>query len=284
MSTPEPARETPAPTALPGDRPRGVADFLPSPFFVLLLGLTGIAGWLSWRAAEVEWTGDPTVRPLLPPLAIILAWLIVLALHEYAHALPAYRSGDRALRGSGYLRLNPFGFRDLFAGAVLPTAYLVLGGFGMTGPATYVDRSAVGSRARRFLIALAGPLATLLVAAALVVVVSLLVPAGQDTDNWAIAAMAFVSYAAFTAAVINLLPLPGLDGFDALAPFLPEQWVERAEGMRLFGSIAVFAVLWFPVVNAPFTDAMEHLLNLLTPNPLYNGFIFHGLLLLEFWA
>ncbi|WP_017570806.1 peptidase M50 [Nocardiopsis halotolerans] len=261
------------------------ADFLPSPVFVLLLGLTGFAGWLSWTAVELDWVAAGTsVTPLIPPLLILLGWIASLAVHEFAHALTAYLAGDRSLRGSAYLRFNPFAYRQAFAGLVLPSIYLCLGPFGMTGPPTYVDWDRIPSRGRRAMVALAGPLASLLLAAALAAAVSILVPPGKDTTNWAIAAMAFLCFANLTAALINLLPVPGLDGFEVLAAWTRRRWVSVARINALFGSVAVFAILWFPGLNDVLVRSVYSLFDVLLPNPVFRGIVFYGELLLQFWA
>ncbi|GHC76815.1 hypothetical protein GCM10007079_13510 [Nocardiopsis terrae] len=261
------------------------ADFLPSPVFVLLLGLTGFAGWLSWRAVELDWAAEGTaVTPLIPPLLILLGWIASVAVHEFAHALTAYLAGDRSLRGSGYLRFNPFAYREAFGGLVLPSVYLGLGGFGLNGPPTYVDWERVPTRGRRVMVALAGPLASLLLSAALALTVSLLVPLGQDSVNWAISAMAFLSFANLTSALVNLLPFPGLDGYHVLAAFRGARWTGFVRANGLFCSIAVFAVLWLPVVRDLFDTLVYTLFDLVLPNPSVPGMMFHGKLLLQFWA
>ncbi|MFE3458954.1 site-2 protease family protein [Nocardiopsis aegyptia] len=267
-------------------RTPGWADFLPSPVFVLLLGLAGFAGWLSWRAVEMDWAAEgTTVTPLIPPLLILLGWIVSVAVHEFAHALAAYLAGDRSLRGGGYLRFNPFAYREAFAGLVLPVLYLGLGAFGMTGPPTYVDWDRIRTPGRRVAVALAGPMANLLLAAVFAVTVSILVPPGNDTTNWAIAALAFLCFANLTAALVNLLPVPGLDGFEVLAAFLGDRpWIGTARTNALFGSVAVFAVLWFPVVNQWFFGLLYSLLEWILPNPAVSGMIFHGQLLLRFWG
>ncbi|MFD6951956.1 peptidase M50 [Nocardiopsis sp. TSRI0078] len=261
------------------------ADFLPSPVFVLLLGLTGFAGWLSWQAVELDWAADGTnVTPLIPPLLILLGWIASLAVHEFAHALAAYLAGDRSLRGSAYLRLNPFAYRQAFAGLVLPSVYLCLGAFGLTGPPTYVDWARIPSRGRRALVALAGPLASLLLAAALAAAVSVLVPPGNDTTNWAISAMALLCFANLTTALVNLLPVPGLDGFEVLAARARSPWIRTARANALFGSVAVFAVLWFPGLNDALVNLVYALFDLVLPNPVFAGIAFYGELLLQFWV
>lgn len=258
-------------------------DFLPSPVLVMLLGAAGFAGLLSWNAVELDWAAEGTnVTPLIPPLFILLGWLVSGAVHEFGHALAAYLAGDKSLRGSGYLRLNPFAYKEAFAGTVLPVLYLGLGGFGMTGPASYVDWDRIPGRGRRVLVALAGPLASLLLAAVLAVVVTILVPPGNDSTNWAIASMAFLSFANLSAALINLLPVPGLDMFEAVAP--KRDWVSAVRANALFGSVAVFAILWFPIVNDWFESALFSLMDLVLPNPVFPGLAFLGQLLLQFWG
>ncbi|MFD3688423.1 site-2 protease family protein [Nocardiopsis sp. NPDC058631] len=280
--------------AAPGDdvAPGGGApapswiDFLPSPVFVLLLGLTGFAGWLSWGAAELDWAAEGTsVTPLVPPLLILLGWIVSATVHEFAHALAAYLAGDRSLRGSAYLRLNPFAYQHAFAGLVLPSLYLGLGALGMNGPPAQVDWERIPTRGRRIVVALAGPLTSLLLSAVLAVVVTVLVPPGNDTTNWAIAAMAFLSFANLTSALVNLLPVPGLDGFEVLAAVAGRaRWVPAARRNALFGSVAVFAVLWFPGVKEVVVNLVYGLFDLVLPNPVFPGIAFYGELLLQFWA
>lgn len=254
-------------------------DLLPSPLFVLLLGVTGLAGWLSWTQAEVQWTGDDSIA-YAPLVLIVGGWIVSLAVHEYAHALVAYHSGDRALRGSGYLRLNPATYRELFANLVLPVVFLLLGRFGLTGPAVYLDREAVPSRARRSLAALAGPAASLVLAAVLGVVISVLIPPDAVTDNWALGGIMFLCFLNATAGLLNLLPLPGLDGFAAVAPYLPRRFAWQSHTAGLFGVIAVFAVLWLPPVRPYLNDVMYALFTLVGLPQLDIG---HGSFMLQLW-
>lgn len=258
-------------------------DFLPSPVFVLLLGLGGFAGWLSWTAVETDWASDDTnITPLIPPLLILIGWIVSTAVHEFAHALTAYLAGDRSLRGSGYLRFNPFAYRETFTGTILPVLYLGVGGFGMNGPAGYVDWDRIPTRGRRVAVALSGPLASLLMAAIYGGAVSLMVPPGNDTTNWALAALSFLCLANLTSALVNLLPVPGLDMFEAVAPDRP--WVRKARVNQLFFSVGVFALLALPVINPWLQDQVFALLDLLMPNPTFPGTAFLGQLLWQFWT
>ncbi|WP_017541849.1 site-2 protease family protein [Nocardiopsis halophila] len=279
-----------------------VFDLLPSPVFLLILGITAFAGWFSWtRWEETQDLYEYGGTPYAPFVFILGAWIACVAVHEFAHALVAYLSGDRGLRGSGYLRLNPFAYRErrvsgkgetgggLFTGLLMPAVFVVLGGIGLTGPASYVDRDALGGRGRRILTALAGIVASLVLAAGFAVAVMLLVPAGMVTDNWLIGGLMFLCYLNLTVALVNLLPIPGLDGYTVLVPLLEAATASprRFEGMEraarsfgLFGTIAVFGVLWFNVVNLAYINAMTGLFRQIGMPQMD---IFFGELLMRFW-
>ncbi|GAB3449227.1 site-2 protease family protein [Streptomonospora sediminis] len=263
-----------------GDRARSAADLLPSPVFVLLLGITGLAGWFSWTRAEIDWTGDDATV-YLPFVFIAAGWIVSVCLHEFGHAVLAYRFGDRSLRGGGYLRLNPFRFSELFSSLIMPLAFLLLGGIGLTGPATYLDPAAVPSRARRSLAAAGGIGISLVLAAAGIAAVALLVPAGMFTDNWMIGGLMYLCYLNLTAALVNVLPIPGLDGFGVIAPYLPGSWAEKVRPWGVFGVIAVFAVLWVPAVNVAVPGLVTEAFAAVGLTQMDVGF---GEILLRFWA
>lgn len=276
----EGAADTAAETDRDGAAPSRMAELLPSPIIVLLCGVTGLAGWLCWTRAELDWGGNPDTV-YLPFVFVLSGWVVSLALHEFAHAALAHRFGDRALRGSGYLRLNPFRFRDLFANLLLPVVFPIVGGIGLTGPAGYLDPAAVGGRARRTLVALAGPAVNLLIAAAIAGVLSVLVAPDEVTNNWALGGLMYLCYLNLCTALLSLLPVPGLDGFDAVAPYLPERAAQRGRSLGLFGAIAVFGVLWFPYVNERFFGLMVEVFSLAGFPQIYINF---GRVLFQFWG
>ena len=186
--------------------------FRPSPIFLGLLGVWITGGLMAWYEF-----GNPTVDTLL---FVLGGWLVSLSLHEFSHALFAYRAGDRFVAQRGYLTLNPLKYTHPLLSIGLPLLFLLLGGIGLPGGAVWVDRSAIRGRLRNSLISLAGP------AANVVFLIVLVVPfvAGADTGAhptfWA--AVAFFAFLQLTAAVLNLLPVPGLDGGNALRPWLKD--------------------------------------------------------------
>jgi Zn-dependent protease len=54
----------------------------------------------------LTWNGFGSIR-FDVFLFVVSGWLVSLCLHEYAHAVVAYRAGDRDIAHRGYLTLNP---------------------------------------------------------------------------------------------------------------------------------------------------------------------------------
>ena len=179
---------------------------------------------------------------------VLVGWIFSLCLHEFAHAAVAYLGGDTSVREKGYLTFNPLRYVDPVTSLLIPLLFLLLGGIGLPGGAVYIDRSRLRSRYWECAVALAGPAANLLVAFVLVLALG----TGAVPAN-AAPAVAFLALLQVTAILLNLLPVPPLDGYAAIAPFLPR-------GLRItfsrWGSISMLillAVLWFvPTASAWF--------------------------------
>ena len=261
--------------------------FVPSPVFVGIVALTVVSGAMAW-------TGFGNVRVDVF-LFIICGWLLSLCLHEYAHALVAYFSGDRGVAERGYLRLNPLKYTSPVLSIVLPIIAVVLGGIGLPGGAVWVDHAYIRSKSRESLISLAGPATN--VVFALVLAVPFMLGAGGDLsvfrdsasgdvvlygahgDFWvALAALAFLQV---TASLLNFLPVPGLDGGNIIQPWLSEQYQRVYRLFAPYGFILLFALLWQSRINGWFFSAVGWLAGLIgIPDELAQ----FGLLWMRFWS
>jgi Zn-dependent protease len=63
------------------------------------------------------------------------------------------------------------------------------------------------------------------------------------------AGVAFLGFLQITALVLNLLPIPGLDGYGALEPHLSPATRRSLEPVRQFGFIILIVVLMTPALN-----------------------------------
>jgi Zn-dependent protease len=183
---------------------------------------------------------------------VLVGWIFSLCLHEFAHAAVAYMGGDTSVREKGYLTFNPLRYMDPIASLFIPLVFLLLGGIGLPGGAVYINDSRLRSKYWACAVALAGPAANLMVAGVLVLVLYSETMAASN----AAPALAFLALLQVTAIILNLLPVPPLDGYRAVAPFLGRQLRTMFDR---WGSIALWIlllVLWFvPAASAWFWTA-----------------------------
>ncbi|HWU49913.1 MAG TPA: site-2 protease family protein [Asticcacaulis sp.] len=195
--------------------------------FLLLL-----AGWLACGMALV---GTPQVAALATFGFVLLGWIVSLCLHEYAHAVTAAAFGDDTIAAKGYLSLNPLLYFRGAGSLILPVIALVLGGIALPGGAVTIRTDLIGKPWQQSLVALAGPLTTLVCA-----VLALL--AGLATQGPLSDAFYLLAFFELMAFVLNILPIPGLDGFMALRPWAPAG-MDRIVPQKIAGLIAVGALL-----------------------------------------
>ena len=167
---------------------------------------------------------------------VVVGWIFSLCLHEFAHAAVAFLGGDTSVREKGYLTFNPLRYVDPIASLFVPLVFLLLGGIGLPGGAVYIDARRLRSRWWACAVALAGPAANLAIAAVLVLVLS----TATMARSAAAPPLAFLALLQVTAVILNLLPFPPLDGYRAIAPFLPKN-VQMT--FDRWGSVPLFVLL-----------------------------------------
>lgn len=184
-------------------------------------------------------------------ILVLGGWSVSLCLHEFGHAFVAYRGGDWTVREKGYLTLDIRRYTDVTLSFVLPVVFLLLGGIPLPGGAVWVNHGLVRSTGVRSLVSLAGPLTNLVIGALLTAAVALVpMPVGLAVG---LSALALIQVLAF---LLNILPVPGLDGFGIIEPFLPEGPRRLAAQVRPWAPIALFVLLiGLPAVSRAFIDA-----------------------------
>jgi Zn-dependent protease len=178
-------------------------------------------------------------------------WVLSLIFHEFAHAYVAWKGGDHSIAAKGYLSLDPRKYTDPLTSLVIPIILVLAGGIGLPGGAVWINRGALRSKGVAAMVSLAGPLTNLIFATVCLVPIS--VGVVDPNENLALAAgLTFLGFLQITAFVLNLLPIPGLDGFGAIEPFLPDHVLIALAPVRRYGLMAMFVLLWFvaPVRNA----------------------------------
>ena len=175
---------------------------------------------------------------------VLLGWIFSLCLHEFGHAIVAYHGGDTTVKDKGYLTFNPLRYTDPMLSIVLPLLFLFMGGIGLPGGAVYIERWRLKNRTWQSLVSLAGPTANLLVAIVLSIALRFAPPEPYGMNSpWP--GIAFLAQLQFWALVFNLIPVPPLDGYGIIEPFLPIDWQVRVNSVRGWLPMLVFAAIWF---------------------------------------
>ncbi len=214
----------------------------PSPVFLGILALT-VAGGAMAAFGDINTVLVRDRDPLLIAGVVIFVaagWVASLSLHEFGHAMVAYRGGDYSVAHKGYLTLDVRKYTDPVLSIVLPLIFLIIGGIPLPGGAVWINRGALRSRGTSSWVSLAGPLSNLAVGAALALVVALVPMAGG-----LVIAMSYLALLQIVTFILNILPIPGLDGWGAIEPYLPARAREIGAQVRPWAPIILFAVLFF---------------------------------------
>ncbi|MEV7830815.1 site-2 protease family protein [Streptomyces subrutilus] len=225
-----------------------------SSVFLGIVAVMAVTGW-------AVWSGYGTSTGLAVFLFVTSAWVVSLCLHEYAHARTALHSGDLSVGAKGYLTLNPLKYTHALLSIVLPVLFVILGGLGLPGGAVYIERDRIRGRWKHSLISAAGPLTN--VAFAVVCTAPFWLDALDGVPLAFRYALGFLALLQVSAAILNFLPVPGLDGYGVIEPWLSRRARRELAPLAPFGLIAVFALLWVPAVNAFFFDTVQGLLSAL---------------------
>lgn len=179
-------------------------------------------------------------------LAWLLAVVIAITVHEFAHAKSAEKAGDPTARKAGRVTLNPLAHYD----PVGSTMFLLMG-FGWAKPVPVNPLYFKNRRRDNIMVSLWGPLSNLLVATAAAIPLRLGI-AGEHTMTFAI-----IVFANLLLAIFNLIPIAPLDGSHILEGFLSAKANQRlaafyARNQQLL--LIAFLVVFFvgPVRSAVF--------------------------------
>jgi Zn-dependent protease len=227
-----------------------------SPVFIGLLLALAAAGAVLWFDLV------PQAGPLFVIVFVVAGWVASLSVHEFGHAFVAYLGGDRSVVASGYLTLNPLRYTNVLLSIVMPVVFLLLGGIALPGGAVYIDHAALRSRRWDTAVSLGGPLGTLI--CLVIVAIPFVLPGHEtwitDTNILFFEALAFLGFVEVFALLLNLVPIPGLDGFGAIRPWLSYSAQATVNRIGFAGIFIVFILLWYvPPIRDTFFLTIFHI-------------------------
>ncbi len=176
---------------------------------------------------------------------VMAGWVITLCLHEFAHSAVALAGGDTSVRARGYLTLNPFRYVNGVYSIVIPVIILAIGGIPLPGGAVLIENHRLKKKWWSSLVSLAGPLTNFILGILLVRLTLFFggILPHQGALNPLLAGIGLLALLQFVTAILNILPIPGFDGFGVLAPYLPPAVAARLAPTRQWAPLIFFFLL-----------------------------------------
>jgi Zn-dependent protease len=183
----------------------------------------------------------------------VLPVLFAIALHEVAHGWVAKLLGDKTAEKMGRLSLNPLKHVDPVGTVLLPGLMLVFTNFvfGWAKPVP-VDWSKLRSPRRDIgLVAVAGPVANLAMGVAWITLANLAIALNNHFISRPLLLMAAAGiYINIVLMLLNLLPIPPLDGGRILTSVLPQKWAYQFSQIERYGFIILILLITTRTLSA----------------------------------
>lgn len=212
----------------------------------------------------------------------LIALVVAITIHEYAHAYAAERLGDPTPRLMGRLTLNPLAHLD-----PLGTLMLLIARFGWGKPVQFDAFNLRNPRRDSAIISIAGPASNIILAIICSVILQILfnfrfplisqpfiglpaLPAG-GLDYWIIGLLQPIIILNVILAIFNLVPIHPLDGFKIVEGILPEEYARQWKELEPYGMIFLIVMI-FPIfssvspIHTLISPIINVILSILLPN------------------
>lgn len=178
----------------------------------------------------------------------VLPLLFAITVHEVAHGWMAKRLGDPTAERLGRLTLNPIKHIDPIGTLLVPGLLLMFGGFvfGWAKPVPVTWENLRHPKRDMALVAAAGPGVNLLMAV-MWAVAAKIGTALPDTLSWGAAPLYYMGVAGVSINVVlmvlNLIPLPPLDGGRVAVGLLPGRMAYALSRVEPYGFFILIGLL-----------------------------------------
>ena len=184
--------------------------------------------------------------------------LVGLPVHEFSHALAAYRLGDGTAKLFGRLTLNPIAHFDPVGGTLLALTFIGSAaagsplGFGWAKPTPVNPLNLEGGRRGEAIVAAAGPISNLVLAIAGAIPLRYMI-ATDMVDQLPLLAQVLFLFVQINILlmIFNLIPIPPLDGSKVMFAFMDRRTEYRVRPfLEQYGFFILIALLFLPPGNS----------------------------------
>lgn len=203
-----------------------------------------------------------SIVPGLIAKAIII--LCCFPIHECAHAWMEAKLGDNTGERVGRITLNPIKHLDLWG-----TIMLIAFGVGYAKPVPVNTRNFSNPKRDHAIVSLTGPMSNLIMAVAFLFIEHVIYAAAGGAIAYgtvlatAAYCLRYASYINFALTVLNLIPLPPLDGYHAFLALFPDRIyyrLSRLERHAVYILLGMFLLFSFMRIS-PITAAAQSMFN-----------------------
>ena len=189
------------------------------------------------------------------------AMIVAIALHEVSHGYVAFRLGDPTAKLLGRLTLNPIAHIDLFGTIIMPILlYTLTDGrfmFGYAKPVPINPMNFKKPRQGMAISAAAGPITNIVLAFASFLIMNILFPlasllpvtVAETVFKPIILILQASIYWNVVLGVLNMIPIPPLDGGRVLTGMLPSKQAMLFSKIEPFGFIIVLVLFYTGIAN-----------------------------------
>lgn len=202
---------------------------------------------------------NPEYRELILTIPV---FLLALTIHEYFHGWVALKKGDTTALEQGRLSLSPLAHIDLFGTIIFPLL-LALSGlpvFGWAKPVPINFNRLHNPKKDILWVGLAGPAANIIFSVIMAMLMRFIPFLMMATIGRVMYYLVIIN---LFLGILNLIPIPPLDGSRILMSLLP--WRQAVAYMKLerFGFIILFILLWLGVIGKVILPVIELLVRFL---------------------
>jgi Zn-dependent protease len=211
------------------------------------------------------------------PAAVVVAIMLLVAfpIHEFSHALAAYRLGDSTARLFGRLTLNPVAHFDPVGGTMLAISMLLGIGIGWAKPTPVNPRNLRYGQWGEAIVAAAGPFSNLVLAIAGAIPLRYVELSGMNLPFLEDVLSLFV-FINLVLMIFNFVPIPPLDGSKVLFAFMDPQTAWRVRPvLEQYGFFILAIAVFFPIaggrtlISLVFGAILQPLFTLLVGHPFF---------------